>query len=493
MTRGATRTARAAGTSGAARGGRGDHPVVVAPEGRATGLRGPTGTTLTAGAAGLRATGLLREGRGSRGARLLERLGCPTATGAALTGTAGATATGAARAVRTTEATGAREAGTAGSTRGRSGGRGNRSRGVAAERGRAGARRVATERGETGLPGLPGLTRLPTAEPGGATRPTGTTRTAGTTRPTGARRTAGTTVAAGPGRAPGHARSARPTGTARSTAVATRSAARSARSTGARLGAVRGARRDGLGGAVHLRGARALVVVRVTAAVGGRGRLLEAERRVPTRALAGTAGAAGTRARPAGAGGGRRGARRGRGVRGRRVGQEVPPALLAEGRAALTGRAALRAELRLGGEVRRAAAGAPGTSRARRRRRGAGRRVSVAGARGRRWRRRGYGTGHTVTADLAPVVGTRLVSVRAGRHVGASPSPFRHSGRVLWPRRAGLAERVRIPGGGARLSRSGTTGSFRYFSATAVAAVRSTSLHEQSLWTWSRGSSRRPP
>jgi hypothetical protein len=289
-------------------------------------------------------------------------------------------------------------------------------------------------------------------------------------------------MCAGPRGAAGHARSARAT-------------TRSTRSTRplARLGAVRGARRDGLGGAVHLRGARALVVVRVTAAVGGRGRLLEAERRVPARALAGATGTtrtAGTRS--AGARGGRRGARGGRGVRGRRVGQEVPPALLAEGRAALTGRPALRAELRLGGEVRRASAVTPGTSRARRRRRGAGRRVSVTGARGRRWRR-GYGTGHTVTADLAPVVGTRLVSVRAGRHVGASPSPFRHSGRVLWPRRAGMAERVRIPGGGARLSRSGTTGSFRYFSATAVAAVRSTSLHEQSLWTWSRGSSRRPP
>jgi hypothetical protein len=286
-------------------------------------------------------------------------------------------------------------------------------------------------------------------------------------------------MSAGPRGAAGHAWSARAT-------------TRSTRSTRplSRLGAVRGARRDGLGGAVHLRGARALVVVRVTAAVGGRGRLLEAERRVPTRALAGATWTAGTRT--AGAGGGSRGARRGRGVRRRRVGQEVPPALLAEGRTALTGRAALRAELRLGGEVRRASAGTPGTSRARRRRRGAGRRVSVTGARGRRWRR-GYGTGHTVTADLAPVVGTRLVSVRAGRHVGASPSPFRHSGRVLWPRRAGMAERVRIPGGGARLSRSGTTGSFRYFSATAVAAVSSTSLHEQSLWTWSRGSSRRPP
>lgn len=292
--------------------------------------------------------------------------------------------------------------------------------------------------------------------------------------------TTGAAMAAGPRGTAGHARSTGP--------------ARSARTSLARIGAVRGARRDGLGGAVHLRGARALVVVRVTAAVGRRGRLLEAERRVPTRTLARATGTTRTAgARSAGAGGGRRGARRGRGVRGRRVGQEVPPALLAEGRASLTGRAALRAELRLGGEVRRASAGTPGASRARRRRRGAGRRVSVTGARGRRWRRRGYGTGHTVTADLAPVVGTRLVSVRAGRHVGASPSPFRHSGRVLWPRRAGMAERVRIPGGGARLSRSGTTGSFRYFSAAAVAAARSTSLHEQSLWTWSRGSSRRPP
>jgi hypothetical protein len=101
----------------------------------------PTGTTRTAGTAGatrtalLRAPGLLREDRGSRGTRLLERLGRPTGTGAAAgprttrARTAGTTATGA------TEAAGARQTGTAGaaqagaarSTRRRSGRRGNRS------------------------------------------------------------------------------------------------------------------------------------------------------------------------------------------------------------------------------------------------------------------------------------------------------------------------------------------------------------------------------
>lgn len=219
-----------------------------------------------------------------------------------------------------------------------------------------------------------------------------------------------------------------------------------------RFPAERRPRGDRLGGTVDLRGAGALVVVPVTAAEGRRGRLLlEPERRVPAGtgagALARTLTGAGTTLTGAGAGAGRRRPGRGRGVRRRGVGQEVPPALLAEGRAALTGRAALRAEFRLGGEVR-ASTGTPGTARARRRGRRTGRRISVTGARGRRWRRRrGYGTGHTVTADLAPVVGTRLVSVRAGRHVGASPSPFRPHGRFLWPRRAGVAGSARISAG----------------------------------------------
>ncbi len=117
--------------------------------------------------------------------------------------------------------------------------------------------------------------------------------------------------------------------------------------------------------------------------------------------------------------GGRR-ARGGRGVGGRRVGEEVPPALLAERRTALTRRAALRAQLRLRAGAAVAARAAGSAARA------AGRREAVTAAtgrrgRGRRWR---HGTRHAVTAHLAPVVGTRLVSVRAGRHVGASPSPF---------------------------------------------------------------------
>ncbi len=242
-----------------------------------------------------------------------------------------------------------------------------------------------------------------------------------------------------------------------------------------RLAAEGRPRRDRLGGTVHLGGAGALVVVAVTtAAVGRRRRLLEAERRIPPGAGTARAGAWTSGAGTAGTGAtrplsGRRRPRCGRCVRGRRVRQEVPPALLAEGRAALAGCAALRAEFRFGGEVRAStgtprsprsprSAGSPGTARARRRGRGAGRRVSVTGARGRRWWRRGYGTGHTVTADLAPVVGTRLVSVRAGRHVGASPSPFRPHGRFLWPRRAGVAGSARIPGGGARLMCSGVSG-----------------------------------
>ena len=115
-----------------------------------------------------------------------------------------------------------------------------------------------------------------------------------------------------------------------------------------------------------------------------------------------------------------------RGVRGRRVGQEVPPALLAERRAALTraygtaGRAPA-----LGGTADRSPG--PGWPPGRR-----GRREAVAAAAGAAGRRRRHGTGHAVTADLAPVVGTRLVSVRAGRHVGASPSPLRPDGRFAW-------------------------------------------------------------
>src|SRR5690606_19783991 len=104
-------------------------------------------------------------------------------------------------------------------------------------------------------------------------------------------------------------------------------------------------------------------------------------------------------------------------VRGRRVGQEVPPALLAERRGALPRGAALRAQLRP------AAAVPAGTARTGLARGTGGREAVAAARRGRRGRRWGYGTGHAVTAHLAPVVGTRLVSVRAGRHVGASPSP----------------------------------------------------------------------
>ena len=52
---------------------------------------------------------------------------------------------------------------------------------------------------------------------------------------------------------------------------------------------------------------------------------------------------------------------------------------------------------------------------------GRGPRVAVGG---RRRGRRGHGGGHAVTADLAPVVGTRLVSVRAGRHGRRFPLSF---------------------------------------------------------------------
>src|SRR5690606_10997433 len=112
-------------------------------------------------------------------------------------------------------------------------------------------------------------------------------------------------------------------------AARTTGSARTARTAGTSLGlAAEGrARRDRLGRAVHLGGPGTLVLVGV-AAEGRAGRLREA---------------GGVRT-----GAGRRRARRGRGVRGRRVRQEVPPALLAERRGALAGGAALRAELRLG-------------------------------------------------------------------------------------------------------------------------------------------------
>lgn len=353
------------------------------------------------------------------------------------------------------------------------------------------------ERGRSRRPRL--LERLRSATTGplsaGATRSTGSAETR-TTRPT-----------RHPGRGPGRrrnrsgrigaeARGPRPR-RRRTPGPGPRRLAEQRRTTGARTLSGSRARRNRFRGPVHLRRTRALVVVPVTAPEGRRRRLLVPGRRVPARTRAGTrtdtrAGAGPRPGRAAGTTRGRRRPGRGRCVRRRRVRQEVPPALLAERRTALAGRTALRAQLGLGCEMRSPtgatearATGPTGSARARRRGRRAGRRIAVTGTRRRRrWRRRGYGTGHTVTADLAPVVGTRLVSVRAGRHVGASPSPFRPLGRVLWPTvgpwrplRAGVA----------------VFGPVWPFLSGSPAGGAVTSLHEQSLWTASRESSRPPP
>src|SRR5690606_12000952 len=144
---------------------------------------------------------------------------------------------------------------------------------------------------------------------------------------------------------------------------------------------------------------------------------------------------------------------------------------------ALTRRTALRAQLGLATAVTAGAArttGAAGAAGATVALGAAGRREAVTAGSGRRRRGRRHGTRHAVTADLAPVVGTRLVSVRAGRHVGASPSPSR-------PHPTGRLQ----PQGGQALHLQVRTCTF--------GCLQVTSLHERSWWTESRASSRRPP
>ncbi len=381
LTAGATRAAGAAGAGGR---GRGDHPVVVtaAAEGR-TALGRPLG--------------LLREsGRGRRGGLLVALRSA--------TGRAGRTGSRRRALPRGGGTESGRAAGAAGATRTAWPGRTTRTTGPGRTTETAGAAR-ATGTGRTTV--STGTARSGrTTRPPGTTRPGRTTETAGATGPT---RTTGpgrTTRTTRPGRTTETAGAARATRTGRTTVPTGTARARPA-------GGV-AERRDRLGRAVHLRRAGTLVLERVTAAVGGTRR---AGRTGPARWLEAPARA------------GRRRRRSGGRVRGRRVRQEVPPALLAERGGALPRRTALRAELRLGvrhgGQVRRAPTGlATGAARAAGRAAwatgSAGWREAVAAAgRGRRWRRR-HGTRHAVTADLAPVVGTRLVSVRAGRHVGAS-------------------------------------------------------------------------
>src|SRR5690606_6521968 len=174
--------------------------------------------------------------------------------------------------------------------------------------------RTALLRGPPGLLRVGGRRRGPALEPLRSAGATGATMTAGTA---GAAMTAGASVPAVVTGATVGARAGR--GRCRTRRVAAE--------------AVR-ARRDRLGGTVHLRGTRALVVEGVGAAAVRRAGLLPEG---PAGALPRPLALSRSLARLT---------RRGRGVRGRRVGQEVPPALLAERRGALPRGAALRAQLR---------------------------------------------------------------------------------------------------------------------------------------------------